>query len=95
MAHFTVWAQKHSQLSGVRSRQSKICQEPFGGFFSTGLTLFGVKAPEAAVSPRVRVVRGKHKRKAATRRGAKKGIKGRLKLSKAFISAQNGDEAAV
>lgn len=59
------------------------------------LTLFGVKASEAAVSPFVRVVRGKQERKAATRRGAKKGINGGLKLSKAFVAAQNGDEASV
>lgn len=59
------------------------------------LTLFGVKGSEAAVSPCVGVVGGKQKRKAATRRGAKEGVNGRLKLSKAFFAAQNGDGAFV
>lgn len=59
------------------------------------LTLFGIKAPEAAVSPCVRVVGGKQKREAATRRGAKKGIDGRLELVEAFGAAQNGDGASV
>lgn len=56
--------------------------------------LFGIKGSEAAVSPCVGVVRGKQKRKAATRRGAE-GVNGRLKLSKAFFAAQNGDGAFV
>lgn len=59
------------------------------------LTLFGIKGSEAAVSPCVGVVRGKQERKTATRCGEEEGVNGRLKLSKGFFAAQNGDGAFV
>lgn len=59
------------------------------------LTLFSIKAPEAAVSLRVGEVRDKQKIEAASRRGLKDGIHGRLKLSKSFFAAQNGEGPSI
>lgn len=55
------------------------------------LTLISIKASEASVPLRVRVVRVEQKRKAATRGGEESGIYSGLKLLKFSFATQNGN----